>query len=260
MEYLRGGMDSTTLDEVAAALRQARRVLFVTGAGISADSGLPTYRGVGGLYDGMATEVGLPIEVVLSGPMLRRDPALVWKHIAQVESACRGAEPNAAHRIIAALQDRCEVVVLTQNVDGLHRRAGSERVIEIHGTVHQLNCTQCGWAREVPDYSRLEVPPSCPDCGGLVRPAVVLFEEMLPDGAVTALYEALEAHFDLVFSVGTSSLFPYIAAPVAAQVQAGRPAVEINPGSTDVSDMVTWRLRSGAADAMEALWSRLGAV
>ena len=232
----------------------------MTGAGISADSGLPTYRGVGGLYEDAATESGLPIEKILSGPMLRRDPALCWRHIAQIEEACRGAQPNAAHRIIADLQTRCEVVVLTQNVDGLHRQAGSQTVIEIHGNVHGLKCTHCGHRWSVADYAALDLPPTCPQCGGLVRPEVVLFEEMLPDEPVQALMMALQEPFDLVFSIGTTSVFPYIAGPVLNQVEEGRPAVEINPGTTSISEFVPWRLRTGAAEAMSALWGRLGAA
>lgn len=261
VEYQPVGMDVSTLDEVAAVLREARRVLFVTGAGVSADSGLPTYRGVGGLYDDGATEEGMSIEDVLSGETMQRDPALCWRYIAQIEQACRGATPNAAHRIIAELEQHCEVVVLTQNVDGLHRKAGSRELIEIHGTVHTLTCTDCDdYLEFVDDYASLDLPPRCPRCRAWVRPAVVLFGEMLPRRAISRLVEACARPFDLVFTIGTTSVFPYIAAPVLEQVRAGRPAVEINPGRSSVSDQVTWRLRSGAADAMEALKSRLGAI
>jgi NAD-dependent deacetylase len=250
--------DPQLLDTVAALLSAARRVLFVTGAGVSADSGLPTYRGVGGLYDGAQTPEGLSIEEVLSGPMMVRDPTLCWTYIAQVEAACRGAQPNAAHEVIAALQERAEVTVLTQNVDGLHAAAGSRDVIEIHGNLHRLRCVACAWRDEVADYEALPIPPRCPTCGGLVRPDVVLFGEMLPAGALARLDEALAAPFEVVFSVGTTSLFPYIAAPVVLQVRAGRPAVEINPGRSEVSTLVTHRLQGGAAATLSALHARLG--
>ena len=137
---------------------------------MSADSGLPTYRGVGGLYDDVDAEDGLPIEVCLSGQMFRRDPGRTWKYILQIERACRGAKPNAAHQVIAQVERaRHRVWTLTQNVDGLHRAAGSRQVIPIHGDVHELTCTRCDWEQEVEDYAGIEVvdgeAPRCPSCG-----------------------------------------------------------------------------------------------
>jgi NAD-dependent deacetylase len=239
---------------LAALLAGDPSTLFITGAGISADSGLPTYRGVGGLYEGAPTAEGVPIEVALSGPTFRRDPALTWRCIRQIEEACRGAEPNAAHRAIAALQRRLSrAVVLTQNVDGLHARAGSTDLIAIHGTLHDLRCTRCAWAETVADYAHLPPLPSCPRCGAVVRPEVVLFEEMLPPAAVARLERELERGFDLVLSIGTTSAFPYIAAPVALARQRGGVAFEINPGTTEVSHLVHHRIRLGAADAFTRL-------
>lgn len=243
--------------EVAAAaaiLSAARSVLFVTGAGISADSGLPTYRGVGGLYEAEDPDEGLPIEVLLSGETFARRPERTWKYLGAIERSCRGARPNRAHEAIAALEATGrKVTVLTQNVDGLHRAAGSTDVIEIHGDLHDLRCTRCTFADRVDDYSALEFPPRCPRCGGLVRPEVVLFGEMLPAAAVERLERALRSCFDAVFSVGTSSLFPYVAAPVLLARSWGGRSVEVNPGDTAVSDVVDVRLRCGAAVALGAL-------
>lgn len=244
---------SSAVEQLAAAVRDAERVLVITGAGVSADSGLPTYRGVGGLYEDAATEDGVAIEDALSGEMLVRDPALCWKHIHRIEAACRGAAPNDAHRVIAALQDRVELCVLTQNVDGLHRRAGSRRVLEIHGNVHTLDCTRCSYTTEVPDYAALAIPPQCPECGALVRPRVVLFGELLPHDAITELQRELRRGFDLVISVGTTSAFPYIAQPVVLAAAIGATTVEINPGDTAVSELVTLRIRERAAPTFAAL-------
>lgn len=245
------------LDRIAGHCAAARRVLFITGAGISADSGLPTYRGIGGLYDGNVTEEGYAIEDALSGEMLRQRPELTWKYLAQIEANCRGAAPNDAHRAIAWLESRTAVTVLTQNVDGLHRAAGSTDLIEIHGTLHRLACTGCGLRLEVPDYQELPLPPGCPDCGELLRPEVVLFGEALPEGGIRRLVETLEDGVDLVFSIGTTSVFPYIAEPVLWARQQGVPTVEINPGTTRVSAYVDYRLPLGAADAMARLRRRL---
>ena len=251
---MESGIDREILAAARDALVRARSVLFITGAGISAESGLPTYRGIGGLYDSTETEDGFPIEVALSGAMLQRDPALCWKHISRIEAACRGAQPNRAHRILAEIEsakDRCWV--LTQNVDGLHRIAGSRNRIEIHGDVRRLLCTGCGRREQVDDYAHLAIPPVCPGCGGLVRPDVVLFGELLPPAEVARLYRELECGFDLVFSIGTSSAFPYIAEPIRRARAAGRATIEINPGLTEVSRFVRYRLPVAAVVGLEAL-------
>ena len=250
---------SSAVDQLAEQLRDNPSVLFVTGAGISADSGLPTYRGVGGLYNDDGVVEGMPIEEALSGPVFRRRPEVTWKYLTQVEKACRGALPNRAHEVIAALEqqlDRC--VVLTQNVDGLHRVAGSKEVIEIHGNVHDLVCPVCGWWDRVADYSKLAELPECPACISVIRPKVVLFGEMLPEHAIDRLERELARGFDLVFSVGTTSVFPYIAAPIHVVNRRGGVTVEVNPGESEVSHAVQVRLRAGAAKALGALGDALG--
>ncbi len=249
-------------------MRSAGSVLFITGAGVSADSGLPTYRGVGGLYEQGTTSEGLPIEVALSGDMLRARPELCWKYIHQIERACRDARANAAHEVIASLQASVERGwVLTQNVDGFHAQVGSESLIEIHGNLRRLRCMQCDWEAEVESYAGLEsqlgtasapTAPRCPRCNGGVRPDVVLFGEMLPRQALMQLEQQLRIGFDLVVSVGTTSAFPYIAAPVLAARRAGKATVEINPGDTEVSEHVDLRIRAGAKDTFTALAEVLG--
>lgn len=252
--------DQSLLDDVAGRLRQAARILFITGAGISADSGLPTYRGVGGLYDGEATEDGLAIEEALSGEVFAVRPDITWKYLAQIEANCRGAQPNAAHVAIAVLERRLPggTLVLTQNVDGLHRQAGSRALIEIHGGLRELFCPACGFAETVSDLAGRPLPPPCPDCGGVLRPDVVLFGEPLPAGALDRLLDFLEGGVDMVFVIGTSAVFPYIAEPVVWAARAGVPTVEINPVRTHLSDFVSHRLPLGAAEAMAALMARLG--
>jgi len=252
---------SPNLDAIAARLHAARRVLFITGAGLSADSGLPTYRGIGGLYEGEDTDEGIPIEEALSGAMLKQRPALCWRYIHQIEAACRGARPNRGHAVIAEVEaSGRHVCVLTQNVDGLHRAAGSQRVIDIHGDVKQLLCTACDWQEHVHDYGHLTFPPACPTCGALVRPDVVLFGELLPLDKLRALHDELADGFDAVFSIGTTSVFPYIARPFIDAHRAGLPTVEINPTATTVSSFATWRVPQGAAVALDAIWSRARAL
>jgi NAD-dependent deacetylase len=246
------------LDEVARLVGESDRILFITGAGISADSGLPTYRGIGGLYHERLTEDGLTIEEALSGEMMIRRPENSWKYIAEIEANSRGTQPNISHRIIAALEAvSCGVCVLTLFVDGLHRVAGSVKLIEIHGSVHRLRCIDCRHSRAVHDYTGLSIPPECPACGGVLRPDVVLFGEMLPERGIAQLEGVLEQGVDLVVSIGTTSVFPYIAGPVWWAQQMDVPSVEINPGDTEVSRLVTHRLRMKAADALPEIWRRL---
>jgi len=248
------------LDRAACLLAGARRVLAITGAGVSADSGLPTYRGIGGLYEDAGTEDGLPIEEVLSGEMMLRRPAVCWKYIHQIESSCRGARHNPAHAALAAMQQRYErFTVLTQNIDGFHGDAGSRDVIEIHGNLRRLVCLHCGAEREVADYAGLQLPPACARCGGLERPRVVLFGEMLPEPALERLEQLLHEGVDAVLTIGTTSVFPYIAAPVLMARRRGIPSIEINPGRSEVSDLVGLRITARAADVLPSLAGRLGA-
>ncbi len=248
--------DAALVGQVTDLLRGARSVLFVTGAGLSADSGLPTYRGIGGLYNGTDPEDDLPIESLLSGATMRDRPDLTWKYLRQVEEACRGAGPNRGHAVIAEVERHFERVwVLTQNVDGFHQRAGSKNVIDIHGTLHTVRCTRCRHAAEVADYAGFSPVPRCPDCGAVARPAVVLFGERLPARQLELYQRETARGFDVVFSVGTTSVFPYISAPVLDAHHWKKPSVEINPGDTDVSEFVTVKLRAGAAAALDAIWA-----
>jgi NAD-dependent deacetylase len=249
--------DRRAIDRIVDLLRTARRLLFITGAGLSADSGLPTYRGPSGLYDaGRMTPEGLPIEQALSGLMLTTRPEITWHAILELERPTRGAVPNRGHCVIAEMEDCFDAVwTLTQNVDGLHRRAGSRQVLDVHGDLHDLNCTRCDYGVTVPDYAGLDhVPPRCPRCRGILRPAVVLFGEELPEEKLARLWQEFEVGFDMVFSIGTSSLFAYIAAPVLWARESGIPTVEINPEATAVTAEVEIKIGGGAAAVLDRLW------
>lgn len=249
--------DCRQVEQVAQLLDDCRSILFITGAGLSADSGLPTYRGLGGLYERRDVEDQRPIEELLSGRGLREHPELTWKYLSQIEQACRGRRPNRGHEVIAQMERHFERVwVLTQNVDGFHRQAGSRQVIDIHGDLHEVRCTNCGDEQWVEDYASFSLPPRCPACGGTLRPKVVLFGEQLPMRQLATYDAEVRRGFDLVFSIGTTSVFPYIAEPVINAWHDGRPTVEINPGDTEVSVFARIKLRLGAAAALEAIWDR----
>ena len=159
----------STLRAAANDLARAKRVLVITGAGISADSGLPVYRGTGGLYDGSETDDGVCIEEALSVSMLRRRPEVTWRHLLHIAQACEGKLPNAGHMALAAMERHFpHLHVLTQNVDGLHHAAGSKKLIEIHGDLRELFCESCGYSVSTPAPSSLDGPPACPCCAARI--------------------------------------------------------------------------------------------
>lgn len=261
------------LNQVVQLIRDSNRILFITGAGISADSGLPTYRGVGGLYNNQKTDEGYPIESCLSAPMFRIKPEITWKYMLNIAEAVFECRPNVAHRIIADWERQFKskngkVVVLTQNIDGYHRAAGAQNVLEVHGTLHRVYCTKCSWKRSIPDdgNNRNEIrqlvadwkkslPPRCPECDSVIRPDIVMFDEMLPRDVLDEFDNEFQdgRGFDLVVSVGTSAMFPYITGPVVQASHCGKKTVEINPTKSDLSHRVDVHLPLRAAEAFERM-------
>jgi NAD-dependent deacetylase len=226
-------MNLVATPNISAELRRrldtAKRVLVLTGAGVSAESGVPTFRGRGNT----ATWKGLPFEIISSGAMLERDLPAVWEWFDYRRDKLKTIQPNAAHDAIASWQDRFdELTVVTQNIDGLHQRAGSRNVIELHGNIWRARCTVCRLAHEIPmDGDR---PDACGECGNSMRPDVVLFGEMLPPGAFEfASQRALACELCLV--VGTSGIvYPAANLPEVAK-SAGAFVCEINPEPTPLS-------------------------
>jgi len=247
--------------EVVKLLRSAKSILFITGAGISAESGLPTYRGIGGLYNGKVTDEGISVEQALSGITLEEHPEITWKYLSQIEKNCRNATFNRAHKVIAEAEKFFERVwVFTQNIDGFHNAAGSKNVIDIHGNMHNLYCKDCGFKFTVKDYSALEVPPRCQKCEGVMRPDVVFFGEYLPSEKLKILQRELSIGFDIYFSIGTTSVFPYIQQPIIYAKSKGRPTVEINPSDTEISGIVDIKISQTAVQALDNIWNKfLGA-
>jgi NAD-dependent deacetylase len=253
--------ENTLYQTVANLLSKAQHPLFITGAGISADSGLPTYRGIGGLYEEKHTKEGIPIETALSGDMLRTRPELTWKYLLQIHRACAGASFNRAHEVIAEIeQAKPDTWVLTQNVDGFHRDAGTRNLIEIHGRTSELYCMDCSLRYDVSVLSEkygeeIPVPPTCTECNGVLRPDAVLFGEMLPEKEVTLLQNKAVVGRDIVFIIGTTAVFPYISQPVLMSKAQHIPTVEINPAQTIISDSVDYVIRNTASNAMNRIWN-----
>lgn len=249
-----------SIQEFANILADAKNAFVVTGAGLSAESGLPTYRGVGGLYNNRDTDDGMPIEKALSGPVFQTQPEITWKYLAEIEAAARDKTFNRGHQILAEMESFFDSIwIMTQNVDGFHSAAGSNQVIEIHGNLHRMKCTACDYVKHYDDYENFQLPPICPDCQADVRPDIVLFEEMLPSAAVEQLQACAAMSFDVVISIGTSSNFAYIIQPVLMASQLGVPTIEINPQQTDLSSVVDLHVQTGAVQALAGAWEILQA-
>jgi NAD-dependent deacetylase len=242
-------------EDLLDVLRSIRSMGVITGAGVSAESGIQTYRGKGGLYDD--EEEGDRTVEALSGPTLRRDPDRTWRVVAELARRSVAARPNPAHEAFAALEEHLErFVLLTQNVDGLHRAAGSKNIIDIHGDVLDTRCMQCDATdRLTPEALRgLDAAPRCDACNGTMRPDAVLFGEMLPGHKLARIQrEFYDDPPDVVLIAGTTAVFPYIAEPVVHAARMGRPTIEVNPEPTMLSDLVRWWLQAPAGDAMPAV-------
>jgi NAD-dependent deacetylase len=239
------------LKAVAERLRQARRVLVITGAGISAESGIPTFRSPGGWWR------SLDPEQLATRRAFDADPEQVWQWYDHRRGVLATAQPNSAHLSLAEWEGRgVDVVVVTQNVDDLHERAGSRDVVHVHGSIWQTVCLAEGTIREDRRTPLPQLPPACGACGALLRPNVVWFDEELPEAAVARVEHELEDRsFDLVFVVGTTASFDYIRDWALRAQAAGALLVEVNPSSSALSPNADVHLSGPAGRVLPAITS-----
>ncbi len=236
---------------LVAALREARLIAALTGAGISADSGLGTFRDP---QTGLWTRFD-PRELATPAAFAR-NPLLVWDWYAWRRDQVAEARPNAGHIALAELERRApEFALITQNVDGLHQRAGSRNVVELHGNITRVKC-----AREGTQVAHWEAAagavPQCPRCGAWLRPDVVWFDEMLPEPALAAAEDAMRG-CDVLLVVGTSAeVYPAAGLPELAR-RTGAIIAEINPGATPLSATADYALRGPAGTVLPALLAGL---
>jgi len=232
------------LTSLIGQLREARplRIVALTGAGISAESGVPTFRGADGLWENHRSED------LATASAFERDPHLVWRWYEWRRELIRAAEPNAAHLALARLEKMAlgqgRIDVITQNVDGLHPLAGTTRLLELHGNIFRTRCTKEGTTRESRE-TFAGIPPRC-ECGALLRPDVVWFGEAL-DPAVWERSVSLVAKADLILIIGTSGVV-YPAAGLMHLQKRGT-SVEINPAATPLSSSCDVTLSMPAAEA-----------
>jgi NAD-dependent deacetylase len=243
------------IESLADRLRGAARLTVVTGAGVSAASGIPTFRGPGGLWRAFRPEE------LATPAAFSRDPRLVWEWYAWRRAVVARARPNRAHEVLAAWSRRFPVFrLVTQNVDGLHERAGTENLIRFHGSLWEVSCWQrCAasprrWQDDRVSFP--ELPPRCPYCGGLLRPAVVWFGEAIEPDILSAADASLDC--DVCLAVGTSALVHPAAGLVTEARARGAFSGEINPEATPSSGAVDCVIPARAEDALDALDRALG--
>lgn len=230
---------------IANSLRDAKKIVFVTGAGISQESGIPTFRGKDGLwrkYDAMQ---------LATIDAFYKNPKLVWEWYQERRNNIFNAKPNPGHFAIANLEKYKRIIVLTQNIDGLHQRAGSSDVLELHGSIIRLKCTKCDFKDEI--RSRFhDLPPKCSKCNNILRPDVVWFGEALPQDVWSrAIIEANTC--DVMVITGTSLVVsPANTLPIYAK-QNNAILVEINPEQTTMSSDTDLSIRKTSAKALTSL-------
>ncbi|MEM4293932.1 MAG: NAD-dependent deacylase [Thermoplasmata archaeon] len=237
------------LDVVVEKLRKAKRVAALTGAGISAESGIPTFRGKGGLWE------KYDVEKLATPRGFYSDPAYFWEWFEGRRKEMLKAEPNAGHKALGELERIVEeFTLITQNIDRLHQRAGSKNVLELHGNAFTIYCPRDGWRMET--YEPLpSIPPFC-QCGAVLRPDVVLFEEPLDEGILRKAFEAAE-NAEVFLSIGTSAVvYPAAYLPVEAKRNGGF-LIEINPEPTPLSQLADAVFREKAGEILPLILERL---
>jgi NAD-dependent deacetylase len=219
----------TFSEELISTLRHAKSVCVLTGAGISAESGVPTFRGEGGIWKKFKPEELANFDAFI------RNPELVWEWYAYRRKLIHEVKPNPAHYGLVALERHVkEFTLVTQNVDNLHKRAGSKNVVELHGNIDRSYCIQCRALVPESEMEEILAVPHCTKCGGLIRPDVVWFGEMLPF-EVFSKAESAARQCDIFFSIGTSAVvYPAASLPYTA-LDEGAFVVEMNLESTDLS-------------------------
>lgn len=234
-----------TQQDAQHALKDATRIAMLTGAGISAASGVPTFRGDDGLWRNYrAQDLATP-------EAYARDPQLVWQWYKMRFDAVMAVHPNPAHAALVTLEKQTDdFTLITQNVDGLHQRAGSQNVFELHGNLTQGRCEACGEIAELwPDFP---IPPACPTCSARLRPNVVWFGEMLPERAFEAGIDAFN-RAEVALIIGTSAVVEPAASLGRMAAEAGAFVIEINPDRTPLTLFANVTLHMDAITGMAQL-------
>ena len=243
---------SSDFDLLVQALGDAERVAVLTGAGISSESGIPTFRGAGGLWNNYrAEELATP-------SAFARDPELVWRWYDWRREICGKALPNPAHKVVAAFENHyTDFLLITQNVDGLHGRAGNRKIAEIHGNIWKARCVSCELVFDIPDFPLPVIPVPCRECGALARPHIVWFGESYQPRLLESVSRFLET-VDVLLVIGTSGMVSmpvYLAESAAAS---GAFVAEINPDPSDIARFSRAVLPGKAGEILPLIAEKLG--
>jgi NAD-dependent deacetylase len=237
-------MNSEDIKRAAEMIQNAKRIAVLTGAGISSESGIPTFRGKDGLWRQFRAED------LATPEAFSRDPKLVWEWYNWRRGLIGKVEPNPAHRTLAKWETIFpEFAIITQNVDGLHVKAGSKNILELHGNIWKLRCTKEGTITENHATPLADIPPRCPSCGEMFRPHVVWFGESLDPDILHRVF-ALCSHCDIMLVIGTSAFVqPAASLPFYAS-DAGAKIIEINPEPTPLTSCVNLSLQGKAGEIL----------
>lgn len=235
------------LERIRERLEGSRAPVVLTGAGVSAESGVPTFRGPEGLWRGFRAED------LATPEAFRADPVRVWEWYDWRRSLISRTRPNAAHYALAELEKRRPgLILITQNVDGLHREAGSRNILEIHGSIWRVTCTECENSSENRDVP-IKIPPRC-SCGAFLRPGVVWFGEPLPEDILDAAYDAA-ARADFMLVVGTSGVVQPASSLAYRAKEAGAFMAEVNTERSALSKLMDSTVTGRAAEVLPGLVS-----
>jgi NAD-dependent deacetylase len=232
---------------ISDILLTAKNICLLTGAGISAESGIPTFRGEEGLWKTYrAEQLATPMAFI-------QDPQLVWEWYDWRRGIIASKDPNAGHTVLTEWEDLFpDFSLITQNIDGLHQRAGSQNVIELHGNIWKHRCVEENTITENHDVPLGKIPPHCEKCGALMRPHVVWFGESL-DGSILHKSFQLSSSCDVMFSIGTSAVVqPAASLPLSAK-EAGAKVIEINPDPTPLTNTVDFSIRAKSGEFLPIL-------
>jgi NAD-dependent deacetylase len=237
----------TISNKLKSLLEHVESVCVLTGAGISAESGVATFRGVDGLWSKLKPEELANFDAFM------RNPELVWEWYNYRRKIIHDVKPNAGHYALVQMEKYVnEFTLITQNIDNLHYRAGNKKVLELHGNIERSYCVDCGKFVENIEVTTAKKVPKCSLCNGIIRPDVVWFGEMLPDGVFKAATEAA-LRCELFFAIGTSAVvYPAASLPVTAKNQ-GAYIVEVNTERTEISHIVNETLICKAGEVLPLL-------
>ena len=232
-------------------LKNSKRIAVITGAGISSESGIPTFRGKEGYWKNYRPE-----QLATPGAFAK-DPSLVWSWYDMRREVCAKAEPNPAHDVVAKMESYFrEFLLITQNVDGLHRRAGNKKILEIHGHIFTARCTNCSWKGEISDIPLKEIPPKCLSCSSLLRPHILWFGESYDAQMLDSIYDFL-THTQVVFVIGTSGGVSTPMSLASYAMSKGAFSIEVNPDRSTITEEVDVYMQGKAGEVLPELWKQL---